>query len=56
MDLIATAAKFPANWEKVLEGICNMRSSEDAPVDSMGCEKAGCSLPPKVSIVLSRKG
>lgn len=43
----STAAKFPANWEKVLEGICNMRSSEDAPVDSMGCEKAGCSLPPK---------
>ncbi|CAK9157880.1 unnamed protein product [Ilex paraguariensis] len=24
-----------------------MRSSEDAPVDSMGCEKAGSSLPPK---------
>ncbi|GAB2272495.1 alpha,alpha-trehalase nth1 [Dionaea muscipula] len=37
----------PANWEKVLEGIRRMRSSEDAPVDSMGCEKAGSSLPPK---------
>lgn len=37
----------PANWKKVLEGICKMRSSEDAPVDSMGCEKAGNSLPPK---------
>ncbi|XP_020555016.1 endonuclease III homolog 1, chloroplastic isoform X2 [Sesamum indicum] len=37
----------PANWEKVLEGIRTMRSSENAPVDSMGCEKAGSSLPPK---------
>ncbi|XP_010069308.1 endonuclease III homolog 1, chloroplastic isoform X1 [Eucalyptus grandis] len=37
----------PSNWEKVLEGIRMMRSSEDAPVDSMGCEKAGSSLPPK---------
>lgn len=37
----------PADWEKVLEGIRKMRSSEDAPVDSMGCEKAGISLPPK---------
>lgn len=37
----------PLNWEKVLEGIRNMRSSEDAPVDNMGCEKAGNSLPPK---------
>ncbi|XP_048140312.1 endonuclease III homolog 1, chloroplastic-like isoform X2 [Rhodamnia argentea] len=37
----------PPNWEKVLEGIRMMRSSEDAPVDSMGCEKAGSSLPPK---------
>ncbi|XP_031257132.1 endonuclease III homolog 1, chloroplastic-like isoform X4 [Pistacia vera] len=37
----------PANWEKVLEGIRKMRASEDAPVDSMGCEKAGSSLPPK---------
>ena len=25
-----------------------MRLSEDAPVDTMGCEKAGTSLPPKV--------
>ncbi|KAK6157916.1 hypothetical protein DH2020_012164 [Rehmannia glutinosa] len=39
--------KTPDNWEKVLEGIRKMRSSEDAPVDSMGCEKAGTSLPPK---------
>ncbi|KAF5732705.1 endonuclease III 1 chloroplastic isoform X1 [Tripterygium wilfordii] len=41
------AGEPPANWERVLEGICKMRSSEDAPVDSMGCEKAGSSLPPK---------
>ncbi|KAA8531393.1 hypothetical protein F0562_006111 [Nyssa sinensis] len=39
--------KQPANWQKVLEGIRKMRSFEDAPVDSMGCEKAGSSLPPK---------
>ncbi|KAK9672267.1 hypothetical protein RND81_12G087800 [Saponaria officinalis] len=37
----------PDNWEQVLEGIRSMRSSEDAPVDSMGCERAGSSLPPK---------
>ncbi|KAL8153595.1 hypothetical protein V2J09_011355 [Rumex salicifolius] len=37
----------PPKWEKVLEGIREMRSSEDAPVDTMGCEKAGNSLPPK---------
>ncbi|KAI3912007.1 hypothetical protein MKW98_010951 [Papaver atlanticum] len=37
----------PANWEEVLEGIRKMRSSEDAPVDTMGCEKAGSLLPPK---------
>ncbi|CAH9062268.1 unnamed protein product [Cuscuta epithymum] len=37
----------PSNWEKVLEGIRKMRSLENAPVDSMGCEKAGSSLPPK---------
>ncbi|KAK4783887.1 hypothetical protein SAY86_018255 [Trapa natans] len=37
----------PANWEKVLSGIRTMRSSEGAPVDTMGCEKAGGTLPPK---------
>ncbi|KAK1270879.1 hypothetical protein QJS04_geneDACA014168 [Acorus gramineus] len=37
----------PAHWEEVLEGIRKMRSSEDAAVDSMGCEKAGMTLPPK---------
>ncbi|XP_052207381.1 endonuclease III homolog 1, chloroplastic-like [Diospyros lotus] len=37
----------PANWEKILDGIREMRSSEGAPVDTMGCEKAGSSLPPK---------
>lgn len=45
---IIVAAQPPGNWEKVLEGIRKMRSFEDAPVDSMGCEKAGTSLPPKV--------
>ncbi|KAK9075844.1 hypothetical protein SSX86_004173 [Deinandra increscens subsp. villosa] len=41
-----TEVKPPSNWVKVLEGIREMRSLENAPVDSMGCEKAGNSLPP----------
>ncbi|XP_012454115.1 endonuclease III homolog 1, chloroplastic isoform X2 [Gossypium raimondii] len=44
---IGVGGKAPANWEKVLEGIRKMRSLEDAPVDTMGCEKAGSVLPPK---------
>nr|XP_043618601.1 endonuclease III homolog 1, chloroplastic-like isoform X2 [Erigeron canadensis] len=44
---VKTEVKPPSNWVKVLEGIREMRSLEDAPVDSMGCEKAGSSLPPK---------
>ncbi|XVF65446.1 hypothetical protein PTKIN_Ptkin09bG0249800 [Pterospermum kingtungense] len=44
---VGMGGKAPANWEKVLEGIRKMRSSEDAPVDTMGCEKAGSVLPPK---------
>lgn len=38
----------PENWVQVLEGIRQMRSSGDAPVDSMGCEKAGSFLPSTV--------
>ncbi|PKI73813.1 hypothetical protein CRG98_005797, partial [Punica granatum] len=44
---IGSGGKPPANWEKVLNGIRMMRSSEDAPVDTMGCEKAGIALPAK---------
>ncbi|XP_062173152.1 endonuclease III homolog 1, chloroplastic [Alnus glutinosa] len=44
---IRPRGKPPPNWEKVLEGIRKIRSAEDAPVDTMGCEKAGNSLPPK---------
>lgn len=44
---LSDSVRPPPNWEKVLEGIRKMRSSEDAPVDSMGCEKAGSSLPAK---------
>lgn len=47
-DSFFSTGEPPPNWEKVLEGIRKMRSSEDAPVDTMGCEKAGISLPPKV--------
>ncbi|PPS10560.1 hypothetical protein GOBAR_AA10083 [Gossypium barbadense] len=46
---IGVGGKPPANWEKVLEGIRKMRSLEDAPVDTMGCEKAGSVLPPKTN-------
>uniref|UniRef100_A0A0D3B4E3 Endonuclease III homolog n=1 Tax=Brassica oleracea var. oleracea TaxID=109376 RepID=A0A0D3B4E3_BRAOL len=41
-----TAGSPPENWVQVLEGIRQMRSSGDAPVDSMGCDKAGSFLPP----------
>ncbi|XP_033144341.1 endonuclease III homolog 1, chloroplastic isoform X19 [Brassica rapa] len=42
----STAGNPPENWVEVLEGIRQMRSSGDAPVDSMGCDKAGSFLPP----------
>ncbi|KAG6768690.1 hypothetical protein POTOM_027617 [Populus tomentosa] len=48
-SIISSAGEPPLNWDKVLEGIHKMRSSEDAPVDTMGCEKAGISFPPEVS-------
>ncbi|XP_057456279.1 endonuclease III homolog 1, chloroplastic isoform X1 [Lotus japonicus] len=41
------SGELPAHWEKVLEGIRKMRCSAEAPVDTMGCEKAGNTLPPK---------
>ncbi|XP_022145216.1 endonuclease III homolog 1, chloroplastic-like isoform X2 [Momordica charantia] len=44
---IAERGKPPVNWEKILEGIREMRSSEDAPVDTMGCGQAASTLPPK---------
>ncbi|XP_004507328.1 endonuclease III homolog 1, chloroplastic [Cicer arietinum] len=47
---VASAAhrsESPADWEETLEGIRKMRCSADAPVDTMGCEKAGSTLPPK---------
>ncbi|CAE6023599.1 unnamed protein product [Arabidopsis arenosa] len=46
MTSVKTAGKAPENWVKVLEGIRQMRSYEDARVDSMGCDKAGSFLPP----------
>ncbi|CAN0923013.1 Endonuclease III homolog 1, chloroplastic [Linum grandiflorum] len=49
-EVVSTIRKTgepPENWEKLLDGIRKMRSSEDAPVDTMGCEKAGNSLPNK---------
>ncbi|XP_010510195.1 PREDICTED: endonuclease III homolog 1, chloroplastic-like isoform X2 [Camelina sativa] len=43
---VKTVGNSPDNWVEVLEGIRQMRSYEDAPVDSMGCDKAGSFLPP----------
>lgn len=36
----------PSNWLEVLKIIQRMRSRQLAPVDTMGCEKAGRDLPP----------
>ncbi|XP_019413208.1 PREDICTED: endonuclease III homolog 1, chloroplastic-like isoform X2 [Lupinus angustifolius] len=47
VDSCRLSGESPAHWEKVLEGIRKMRGSADAPVDTMGCEKAGATLPPK---------
>ncbi|XP_015886671.3 endonuclease III homolog 1, chloroplastic isoform X2 [Ziziphus jujuba] len=44
---IRPTGESPVHWQEVLEGIRKMRSFEDAPVDTMGCEKAGSVLPPK---------
>jgi hypothetical protein len=44
------AVEAPENWEAVLGGIKSMRLSGEAPVDTMGCEKAGSLLPPKVFV------
>ncbi|XP_039290277.1 endonuclease III-like protein 1 isoform X2 [Nilaparvata lugens] len=38
-DLQEKVKWFPHNWEKVLSNIREMRSSQDAPVDDMGCHK-----------------
>ncbi|KAI5062180.1 hypothetical protein GOP47_0022719 [Adiantum capillus-veneris] len=43
----STSPMMPVRWKEVLDGIRKMRASGDAPVDSMGCEKAGSFLPPK---------
>ncbi|XP_015886672.3 endonuclease III homolog 1, chloroplastic isoform X3 [Ziziphus jujuba] len=47
VDGSAGSSESPVHWQEVLEGIRKMRSFEDAPVDTMGCEKAGSVLPPK---------
>lgn len=42
------AVKPPANWERVIEGICRMGSLEHAPVDSIDPDEGVTSLQPKV--------
>ncbi|GMN59413.1 hypothetical protein TIFTF001_028510 [Ficus carica] len=54
--LVRPRGESPPNWENVLEGIRKMRSSEDAPVDTMGCEKAGSLLPPKFCVKVTIHG
>ncbi|KAL1200350.1 Endonuclease III-like protein [Cardamine amara subsp. amara] len=44
---IKTPGRPPENWEKVLEGIQKMRSSEGAPSDAVECDRTGSFLPPK---------
>ncbi|XP_031478536.1 endonuclease III homolog 1, chloroplastic isoform X1 [Nymphaea colorata] len=46
-DLSKSTVEPPAGWQEILQGIRNMRASEDAPVDLVGCEKAGRFLPEK---------
>ncbi|ESQ36326.1 hypothetical protein EUTSA_v10007955mg [Eutrema salsugineum] len=46
-SLIKTAGRPPENWEQVLEGIQKMRSSEEATVDPVNCDRTGSFLPPK---------
>ncbi|XP_006304736.2 endonuclease III homolog 2, chloroplastic isoform X1 [Capsella rubella] len=44
---VKTAGIAPDNWEKVIEGIRKMTSSEEAPVDNLECDRTGSFLPPK---------
>ncbi|CAA7026474.1 unnamed protein product [Microthlaspi erraticum] len=45
---IRTTGRPPENWEKVLEGIRKMTSSEKAAsVDTVECDRTGSFLPPK---------
>ncbi|XP_059075865.1 endonuclease III homolog 1, chloroplastic isoform X2 [Cryptomeria japonica] len=46
-SISSIALRIPENWKEVLDGIRKMRASQGAPVDTMGCEKAGSLLPPK---------
>ncbi|XP_010475313.1 PREDICTED: endonuclease III homolog 2, chloroplastic-like isoform X2 [Camelina sativa] len=41
------SGKPPDHWEKVIEGIRKMKSSEEAPVDTVERDRTGSFLPPK---------
>ncbi|VVA90136.1 unnamed protein product [Arabis nemorensis] len=41
------SSRPPENWEKVLDGIRRMKSSEKPPVDTIECDRTGSFLPPK---------
>ena len=37
---VKISSEAPENWEEVYDNILEMRKNRDAPVDSMGCERA----------------
>ncbi|KAM3326641.1 endonuclease III 1, chloroplastic [Capsicum chacoense] len=45
--IYSQSIQSPSNWERVIEGICRMRSSEHAPVDSIDPDEGMNSLQPK---------
>ncbi|MCD7470772.1 hypothetical protein HAX54_010882 [Datura stramonium] len=47
-NIYSQSIQPPANWERVIEGIRRMRSSEHAPVDSIDPAEGMTSLQPKV--------
>ncbi|XP_019236994.1 PREDICTED: endonuclease III homolog 2, chloroplastic-like isoform X2 [Nicotiana attenuata] len=46
-NIYSQSIQPPANWERVIEGIRRMRSSEHAPVDSIDPDEGVTSLQPK---------
>ncbi|XP_060178631.1 endonuclease III homolog 1, chloroplastic-like isoform X2 [Lycium barbarum] len=46
-NIYSRSIQRPANWERVIEGIRRMRSSEHAPVDSIDPDEGMTSLQPK---------
>ncbi|KAG2260277.1 hypothetical protein Bca52824_079571 [Brassica carinata] len=43
----SSSSRPPQNWEKMMEGIRKMTSSEEASADPLNCDRTGSFLPPK---------